>query len=59
MKLRKKINYSKHDKVAKSLGLTGKNGHYVTPLGLEIDTTASKADQLCFGYLIAKKAGHI
>lgn len=54
-----KVVYKEHDRIAKSMGLTGEGGHYKTPKGLEIDTTGSKADRLSFGYLIAKAGGHI
>lgn len=53
------IDYTQHNKVAKEMGLKGTDGHYVTPLGVEIDTTASSPDRLSFGYVIAKKLGHI
>lgn len=52
-------DYKELDKVARSMGLTGKDGHYTTPLGLEIDATACPADRLALGYLIARTLGHI
>lgn len=59
MKKTKEENYKEHDELAGSMGLIGEGGHYRTPLGLEIDTTATNPDRLAFGYLIAKTAGHI
>lgn len=52
-------DYTEHNNIARSMGLKGKNGHYTTPLGVSIDTTASRADRTTFGYLIAKEQGNI
>lgn len=54
-----KADYQKMNKVAKEMGLTGKDGWYITPQGLRIDASACDADRLALGYLIAKTAGHI
>ena len=52
-------DYKEHDKIAESMGWFGKNGIYITPLALTVDTTACKADRINFGYCAAKAAGHI
>ena len=51
-------DYTELNRVAKSMGFTGKDGHYVTALGLEIDATACNSDRLALGYLIARIEGH-
>ena len=55
----KEQNYKEIDKVAKSIGLKGKDGQYQTAKGLKIDASACQADRLALGYLIAKTEGHI
>ena len=55
----KNQDYKESDKLAEEMGWSGSNGHYTTELGLEVDTTGTKADHLAFGYCAAKAAGHI
>lgn len=58
------MNYTRHsytalDKIARSLGLKGKGGHYTTSSGLEVDATACDANSLALGYTIARASGLI
>lgn len=49
-------NYTAMNRLANSLGLIGKDGHYVTKVGLEVDLTATAETREAILYTIGRLA---